>query len=88
MFFCLMHHPDYQRKLQREVDRVVGRDRLPTLNDRNDMPMTEAISMESQRYLTTGVVMAHLSNEDVNFEGYFIKKNTFVSNVQIKSLVL
>lgn len=74
-----MHHPEYQRKLQAELDKVVGTDKMPTLNDRNKMPMIEAIAMESQRYLTTGVVMAHLSNEDVNFEGYHIKKNTFVS---------
>lgn len=73
-----MHHPDYQRKIQAELDTVVGMDRMPTLSDRNSMPMTEAVAMESQRYLTTGIVMAHLSNEDVNFEGYFIKKNAFV----------
>ncbi|KAH3697076.1 cytochrome P450 2C31-like [Dreissena polymorpha] len=78
MFFCLMHHLEYQFKIQNELDRVVGRNRRPTLNDRNQMPMLEAVAMESQRYLTTGVVMAHLANEDVNFEGFHIKKNTFV----------
>jgi hypothetical protein len=30
----MMHHPAVQRKIQNEIDTVVGRNRLPTLNDR------------------------------------------------------
>jgi len=30
----MMNHPGVQRKIQKEMDKVVGRNRLPTLNDR------------------------------------------------------
>jgi hypothetical protein len=30
----MLLYPDVQKKAQEEIDRVVGRDRLPNLNDR------------------------------------------------------
>ena len=33
-FLNLLLYPDVQRRAQVEIDTVVGRDRLPTLNDR------------------------------------------------------
>ena len=30
----LSYHPEVQIKMQEEIDRVVGRERLPTLDDR------------------------------------------------------
>jgi hypothetical protein len=30
----MMNHPGVQQKIQKEIDTVVGRNRLPTLNDR------------------------------------------------------
>lgn len=30
----LLHYPEVQTKMQQELDAVVGRDRLPTLDDR------------------------------------------------------
>lgn len=79
MILCLLHHPEYQRKIQNELDDVIGRQRLPLSSDRHNLPMLEAVSMESQRYLTTGVVMAHLCNADINFEGFAVHKNSMVN---------
>lgn len=78
LVLCLLHHPEYQTKIQAEIDNVIGTQRLPLSSDRHNLPMLEATAMESQRYLTTGVVMAHLCNEDVNFEGYTVRKNAMV----------
>lgn len=33
-FLYMLRHPDVQRKAQEEIDAVVGRDRLPSLEDR------------------------------------------------------
>ena len=44
MVATLALNPDIQCKLQQEVDRVVGTERLPRLSDRKDMPYHEAVS--------------------------------------------
>ncbi|WAR13178.1 CP17A-like protein [Mya arenaria] len=53
--FALLHmaaYPDIQAKTQEEIDRVVGRDRLPGLDDRPDLAYTEAVLHESMRIST------------------------------------
>lgn len=42
-------HPGAQAKGQEEIDRVVGRDRLPTFEDRPSLPYVEAIYREVMR---------------------------------------
>ena len=49
-FFLLMSlHPEVQRKAQREIDEVVGHDRLPGAQDRNNLPYVDAIMREVMR---------------------------------------
>ena len=43
-------YPDVQRKVQEELDRVVGENRQPSVKDRSQLPYTEAVLMEIQRY--------------------------------------
>ncbi|XP_059691119.1 cytochrome P450 2C16-like [Gavia stellata] len=52
--YCLMlllEHPEVAGKVQEEIERVLGRERPPTLRDRGVMPYTEAVLHEAQRYL-------------------------------------
>lgn len=42
-------HPDAQSKGQEEIDRVIGRNRLPTFEDRLSLPYIEAIYREVMR---------------------------------------
>lgn len=42
-------YPDAQAKGQEEIDRVLGRDRLPTFEDRLSLPYVEAIYREVMR---------------------------------------
>ena len=44
-------HPDVLKKAQEEVDRVVGTDRLPTLEDRPNLPYIECVLKETYRYV-------------------------------------
>jgi len=36
-------HPEIQKKAQEELDRVIGRDRLPTIEDEKELPYCHAI---------------------------------------------
>lgn len=47
----MVRHPDVQRKAQAEIDRVVGRDRLPTFAEREKLPYTNAVLSEVLRIL-------------------------------------
>ena len=42
-------YPDVYRKAQTEVDRVVGKNRLPTQDDRRSLPYIESILKEVYR---------------------------------------
>ena len=44
-------HPAVQEKAQSEIDTVVGKDRLPTMDDRPLLPYLDAISREMLRYM-------------------------------------
>lgn len=49
-FLAMMLNPDAQARAQVEIDRVVGRDRLPTFADRPSLPYTEALVTELLRW--------------------------------------
>lgn len=42
-------HPDIQAKAQRELDRVVGKDRLPAMTDKDSLPYIKSIITETLR---------------------------------------
>ena len=46
-----MLHPECQRKAQAELERVIGKGRLPTLEDRDQLPYITAIFRESMRFV-------------------------------------
>ena len=49
-FLMMMVHPAVQQKAQTEIDAVVGKDRLPTMDDRPLLPLIDAIFREVLRY--------------------------------------
>ena len=46
LVLALVTNPDVQRKAQEEIDRVVGRERAPTLDDLPNLPYIQAIIKE------------------------------------------
>jgi cytochrome P450 len=50
-FLAMLVYPDVQAKAQAEVDRVVGRDRLPEIDDAESLPYVQAIASECLRWL-------------------------------------
>uniref|UniRef100_A0A8C5R7X7 Cytochrome P450 n=1 Tax=Leptobrachium leishanense TaxID=445787 RepID=A0A8C5R7X7_9ANUR len=75
----ILYFPDVQEKLQMEIDRVIGRDRIPSINDRADMPYTDAVLYEIHRFCDLIPLSGpHMATKDVEFRGYFIPKGTEV----------
>ncbi|EJD46776.1 cytochrome P450 [Auricularia subglabra TFB-10046 SS5] len=79
---AMVLYPEYQRKAQAELDRVLG-DRLPDFADEESLPYVEAIVRETyRRYPVTPLGVPHAVDEDDVYEGYFIKKgSTVMTNV-------
>ena len=46
----MVRYPEIQRKVQDELDNVVGVNRSPSMTDKPNLPFTEAVLMEIQRH--------------------------------------
>jgi cytochrome P450 len=71
----LVHHPHVYKRLQQEVDSVVG-DRLPSVFDRDSMPYTNATIHELMRYSTIIPTHMRINNEDTTIGGQEIPAGT------------
>ena len=73
-FLLLMaNRPEIQAKVHEELDRVIGHDALPTVDDRTRLPYTFACLAESMRYRTIGPFgLPHRASEDTEIGGYRI----------------
>uniref|UniRef100_A0A8B9QP66 Cytochrome P450 1B1 n=1 Tax=Anas platyrhynchos TaxID=8839 RepID=A0A8B9QP66_ANAPL len=79
VLLLLLKHPQLQQDLQAELDRVVGRGRLPTAEDRPHLPLLEAFIYETLRYSSfVPITIPHATTADVELEGYHIPKDTVV----------
>ncbi|KAF9078860.1 cytochrome P450 [Rhodocollybia butyracea] len=73
-------HPEVQAKAQAEIDRVIGRARLPTFEDRQLLPYVEAIYQEIMRlHPPVPFGLNHVSPEDDFYEGYHIPKGCVIA---------
>jgi cytochrome P450 len=75
----LMHDPEVQAKLQKELDSVCG-DQLPSLTQRSELLYTEAVLMEAQRISGIApLTVPHYALRDTQLQGHTIPKGSFVS---------
>ncbi|KAF1356366.1 cytochrome P450 [Delphinella strobiligena] len=73
---AMVHHPEWMKKVQDEVDAVCG-DRMPILDDQPRLPILRACIKESMRWrpnVPTGV--AHETEQEDCYKGYYIPKGT------------
>ncbi|CAD5224525.1 unnamed protein product [Bursaphelenchus xylophilus] len=75
----LIRNPDAQEKMQKELDAVVGSNRIIRNADRGDLPYTNAVIMEGQRccnLLSQNIPRA--LQQDFEINGYNVKKGTII----------
>ncbi|PNJ89517.1 CYP2C18 isoform 1, partial [Pongo abelii] len=71
----LLKDPEVTAKVQEEIERVVGRNRSPCMQDRSHMPYTDAVVHEIQRYIDLiPTNLPHAVTCDVKFRNYLIPK--------------
>ncbi|XP_069890695.1 cytochrome P450 2C5-like [Dipodomys merriami] len=73
----LMKHPHVTAKVKEEIDHVIGRHRSPCMQDRSQMPYTDAVLHEIQRYIDLlPISLPHTVTREVQFRNYIIPKGT------------
>ncbi|CAG10687.1 unnamed protein product, partial [Tetraodon nigroviridis] len=79
IILLLVKYPDMQAKLHELVDKVVGQDRLPTVEDRSSLAYLDAFIYETMRFTSfVPVTIPHSTTSDVTIEGLHIPKDTVV----------
>jgi cytochrome P450 len=72
-------YPDVQKRCQEEIDSKIGRERSPTMKDKQNTPYISAVFDEVQRYSTlVPMALLHRSFENDTILGYNIPANSFV----------
>ncbi|KAF2085524.1 cytochrome P450 [Saccharata proteae CBS 121410] len=75
----MLLNPHVQKKVQAELDAVVGPDRLPTFEDRDHLKYLDYCIQETYRWAPLSPVgVPHASIQDDEYKGYFIPKGSVV----------
>ncbi|KAJ7603367.1 cytochrome P450 [Roridomyces roridus] len=79
LILALMAYPEVQRKAHEEMDRIVGDQRMPTLDDLQRMPYIRAIILETHRFRPTAPLMLpHAASATEEYKGYIIPKGATI----------
>ncbi|KAL1948477.1 hypothetical protein VTO73DRAFT_12552 [Trametes versicolor] len=79
---CMMLFPDVQRKAQWEIDAVVGGDRLPRIEDRDQLPYVGAVLKEVLRWRPVVPMVSHSVTQDDVYRNWHIPAGTaLVANI-------
>ena len=72
-------HPTVLKRAHEELDAIIGPERLPTLDDRPNLPYVEAILTECLRFAPAGASgVPHVATQDDVYNGYPIQKGTIL----------
>uniref|UniRef100_A0A3Q1K2Y8 Uncharacterized protein n=2 Tax=Anabas testudineus TaxID=64144 RepID=A0A3Q1K2Y8_ANATE len=71
-------YPKIQDQVREELRRVIG-SRQVQVEDRKNLPFTDAVIHETQRMANVLPSGSHKTSQDITFQGYFIKKGTSIN---------
>ncbi|KAJ6535167.1 cytochrome P450 [Mycena capillaripes] len=85
---AMVLNPECQIRAQEEIDSVVGTSRLPTFEDRAELPYIECILQETLRWKPVAPLgVPHRSTQDDIYRGMYIPKGSLIfANVRGMSL--
>jgi len=79
LILAMVTHPDAQKKAQEELDRVVGQDRMPTLDDIANLPYIRAMISETHRWRPVApLAIPHATLNEEIYNGYRIPAGTTI----------
>ena len=72
-------YPDVHKKVQAELDSVIGHQRLPDLTDYGSLPYLKAALKEAFRWHSVApLLVPHVTSADDWYKGYFIPEGSVV----------
>ncbi len=72
-------YPELQSEVCEEIDRVLGREKLPTESHRFKMPYVEAFLNETMRFHCAGpILIPRSTTREITFRGYHIPADSFI----------
>ncbi|GFR80075.1 cytochrome P450 2U1 [Elysia marginata] len=77
ILFCL-HRPELQEKIYQQISKFVSHNRLPSLNDQDNLPYLSAVIMETQRYASLVPMLQRKVTENFDLLGFNIPKDSLV----------
>jgi len=80
---AMVHYPEWQKRMQEEIDSVVGPERLPDFADIPNLPTVRAVVKETNRWrpVTAGGFPHQLLRDD-GYNGFFIPAGANVHATQ------
>ncbi|KAG6000837.1 hypothetical protein E4U21_004951 [Claviceps maximensis] len=79
LILAMILHPDIQLRAQKEIDDVVGSDRLPGFQDRDHLPYINALIKETYRWIPViPIGTTHVTEQEMTCLGYHIPKGSYI----------
>ncbi|QRW04458.1 cytochrome P450 family protein [Ceratobasidium sp. AG-Ba] len=79
LVLALIAYPEVQEKAYEEINRTVGRQRMPNLEDLSQLPYTQAIIKEVHRWRPVGpLAVPHANTKEIEYGGYRIPAGTTI----------
>ncbi|KAI6184603.1 hypothetical protein M3Y97_00614200 [Aphelenchoides bicaudatus] len=75
----IIRHPEVQKRMQDEMDKAIGSDRMITVSDKPSLPYTQAVVLEIQRMANiVAINLPRKASRDVEINGKVIPQGTII----------